>query len=309
LRPTRQAEEKTVETTDDTTDETTDGRDRPQGFLAVGGAAWGTLLVVPALLAATAWLVTDVATVRFHRDVTRMAFNDNLELLESVRKEVGASRDSLQRVRSVAADNTGDRPYIVVSIADNRLWYKRGQEVLFTTRVATGTGKFLERAGGTQWKFETPRGRLVVERKDVDPAWVPPDWHYVEAAQRKGLAVVRLERGKKLNAANGAVVTVSGNDVVTRYPDGHEVPFEVREGGEIRLGRSLVIPPFGTNQRKYLGTLGSNRLYLGDGYGIHGTDEPLSIGRAASHGCVRLRNEDAELLYRLVPIGTVVFIY
>jgi lipoprotein-anchoring transpeptidase ErfK/SrfK len=58
-----------------------------------------------------------------------------------------------------------------------------------------------------------------------------------------------------------------------------------------------------------VGTLGVNRLYLGDGYGIHGTDEPATIGTAASHGCVRLRNEDIETLFRIVPIGTVVYIY
>jgi lipoprotein-anchoring transpeptidase ErfK/SrfK len=113
----------------------------------------------------------------------------------------------------------------------------------------------------------------------------------------------------KLPAGGGAVVTVSGNEVVTRYPDGREVPIEAREGQELRIGREIIIPPYGTNQRKYFGTLGSNRLYLGDGYGIHGTDAPTSIGRDASHGCVRVRNEDAELLFRIVPIGTVVYIY
>lgn len=280
------------------------------GFFAAGGrAAWATTLVVPLLAAASAWLAADVANVRFRRDVSRMAFNDNLELLENVRRQVGASRDTLRQLLSTAPDTSSDRPYLVVSIADNRLWYKRGREVLFTTRVATGTGKFLERTGGQRWKFETPRGRLIVERKDVDPAWVPPDWHYIEAARSRGLRVVRLERGRRISAAAGAVVTVVGNDVVTRFPDGREVPFEVHEGQEIRIGRALVIPPFGTNQRKYFGTLGSNRLYLGDGYGIHGTDVPSSIGRAASHGCVRVRNEDAEVLFRIVPVGTAVYIY
>jgi lipoprotein-anchoring transpeptidase ErfK/SrfK len=55
--------------------------------------------------------------------------------------------------------------------------------------------------------------------------------------------------------------------------------------------------------------LGTYRLVLGDGYGIHGTDTPSSIGRSASHGCVRLRNEDIETLYRMVPVGTPVYIY
>jgi L,D-transpeptidase ErfK/SrfK len=40
------------------------------------------------------------------------------------------------------------------------------------------------------------------------------------------------------------------------------------------------------------------------GYGIHGTDQPESIGNAASHGCVRMLNEDVIELYDIVPLGT-----
>ena len=280
------------------------------GFFATGrGAAWATVLVLPALAALTFFLISDVAAVRYRRDVTRMGFNDNLELLDDVKREVGATADTLQRVLAIGGDAAADKPYLVVSIADHRLWYKRGQDVIFTTRVATGTGKNLEQAGGKKWKFETPRGRLVVERKDVEPAWVPPDWHYVEVAKKKGLRAVHLERGSKLAAGNGAYVDVQGTEIVMNYPDGRTVPMEVREGQELQVGRALVIPPYGTSQRKYFGTLGSNRLYLGDGYGIHGTDAPTSIGRDASHGCVRVRNEDAELLFRIVPVGTAVYIY
>lgn len=42
------------------------------------------------------------------------------------------------------------------------------------------------------------------------------------------------------------------------------------------------------------------------GFGIHGTNRPRSIGRAASHGCIRLRNSDIEELFDLVASGTVV---
>ncbi len=42
------------------------------------------------------------------------------------------------------------------------------------------------------------------------------------------------------------------------------------------------------------------------GYGIHGTNMPHSIGRAASHGCIRLRNRDAERLFELVQVGDIV---
>jgi len=43
-------------------------------------------------------------------------------------------------------------------------------------------------------------------------------------------------------------------------------------------------------------------------YGIHGTTESGSIGTAASHGCIRMFNDDVAELYRLVPIGTEVTI-
>jgi hypothetical protein len=39
------------------------------------------------------------------------------------------------------------------------------------------------------------------------------------------------------------------------------------------------------------------------GYGIHGTNEPRSIGRAASHGCIRMRQRDLEELFELVRAG------
>ena len=42
--------------------------------------------------------------------------------------------------------------------------------------------------------------------------------------------------------------------------------------------------------------------------GQHGTNEPWLIGRAASHGCIRLRNADMRRLFRLAPAGTPVLI-
>jgi hypothetical protein len=42
------------------------------------------------------------------------------------------------------------------------------------------------------------------------------------------------------------------------------------------------------------------------GFGIHGTNDPRSIGRKASHGCIRMQNRDVEELFGLVRIGDVV---
>jgi lipoprotein-anchoring transpeptidase ErfK/SrfK len=42
------------------------------------------------------------------------------------------------------------------------------------------------------------------------------------------------------------------------------------------------------------------------GYGIHGTWDPGSVGSQSSAGCVRLKNEEVEELYKIVPVGTMV---
>ncbi len=44
------------------------------------------------------------------------------------------------------------------------------------------------------------------------------------------------------------------------------------------------------------------------GYGIHGTNAPRSVGQAASHGCIRLRNRDMERLFTMLRVGDVVAI-
>jgi lipoprotein-anchoring transpeptidase ErfK/SrfK len=44
------------------------------------------------------------------------------------------------------------------------------------------------------------------------------------------------------------------------------------------------------------------------GYGIHGTNVPSSIGKAASHGCFRMAKKDVEELFKLVRVGDAVIV-
>jgi len=47
------------------------------------------------------------------------------------------------------------------------------------------------------------------------------------------------------------------------------------------------------------------RLAAGDGtYMIHGTNNPIAVGLAVTHGCIRMYPEDIEALFPLVPVGT-----
>src|SRR5215831_1288661 len=63
--------------------------------------------------------------------------------------------------------------------------------------------------------------------------------------------------------------------------------------------KGRIVPPGKANP------LGTRWLGLSvKGYGIHGTNAPGSIGKSASHGCIRMRNADVEELFELVPVGT-----
>jgi lipoprotein-anchoring transpeptidase ErfK/SrfK len=68
--------------------------------------------------------------------------------------------------------------------------------------------------------------------------------------------------------------------------------------------KGRIVPPGKTNP------LGTRWLGLSvKGYGIHGTSRPASIGQAASHGCIRMRNRDVEELFEIVAVGDVVALH
>jgi hypothetical protein len=280
-------------------------------FFGHGGrVAWWLIGIGLLATALSSTLFAATASARLRRDVTRMVFDDNQDLLEAVHWGVATAEERLARARDDAAAAAPDRPYLVISIEERRLWYMQDQRVLFEAPVATGSGKTLVREGGASaWKFETPRGRLVVRSKEEAPAWVPPDWHYVEQARKRGLSLARLEPGGAVRTSDGGLITVSGADVVKRDANGVERRLEAADGREIVADGKIIVPPTGTNQRRYEGVLGTHRLNLGDGYALHGTNRPETVGQAVSHGCVRLRNEHIAQLYTMVPVGTPVYIY
>jgi lipoprotein-anchoring transpeptidase ErfK/SrfK len=79
--------------------------------------------------------------------------------------------------------------------------------------------------------------------------------------------------------------------------------------GEFRVVNRVAHPtwfgPRGVVKPGPANPLGTRWLGLSaQGYGIHGTNAPDSIGKYASHGCIRMRNRDVEDLFGLVPMGT-----
>jgi L,D-transpeptidase-like protein len=274
-----------------------------------GGVAFYLIGAMLLVTAGSTALFASTAYRKLQRDVARMVFEDNMDLLESVQWSARSIDESIREAET-AAEPPKDRPYLVISIGERRLWYRQAGQELFTTQVATGSGKTLvSESGSSQWKFDTPRGRLSVQSKEEAPAWVPPDWHFVEQANKRHLGLAKVAPGQPVVTSDGSVIAVRGDDVVRRRPDGSETVLEAQDGREIVADGKIIVPPVGTNQRRYEGVLGTHRLNLGNGYAIHGTNQPNSIGRAVSHGCVRVRNEDIDKLYEMVPVGTPVYIY
>jgi hypothetical protein len=274
-----------------------------------GKTVWMLIVGFVGAAVLSVMLLTKTAELRYQRDVNRMVYNDNLGVLNEIKSKLGMTGDSLKSLLSESPAAAANQPYLVVSMADHRLWYKQGKEVLYEAPVATGSGKELVGGASGQWRFETPRGRLTVKGKDENPAWVPPEWHYVEQAHKKGLGIVHLNPGQTISTGDGVITTRNG-EVVKQYHNGSTVSLGGGvEGKEIVVNGNIVVPPYGTTARRYMGVMGTRRLELGDGYGIHGTDHPESIGQSVSHGCVRMRNEDIEKLYPMVPVGTPVYIY
>jgi hypothetical protein len=69
------------------------------------------------------------------------------------------------------------------------------------------------------------------------------------------------------------------------------------------------IPPPNSPKRRIQGHLGKYALDLGEGIMIHGTDDPDSIGRKVSHGCIRVGDRMLHQMYESASVGTPVFIY
>jgi L,D-transpeptidase YbiS len=89
-------------------------------------------------------------------------------------------------------------PYIVVDTARNRLYVKRREAVLLDAVVSTGSGTILDNPDQPErrWVFDTPRGAFAVQSKLVNPAWVKPDWAFLEEGRTiPANAAERVESG------------------------------------------------------------------------------------------------------------------
>ncbi len=158
-----------------------------------------------------------------------------------------------------------------------------------------------------QWVQNTASKQIltVLAMATALPCWAqnevptPPE-------QRNRTVLVSLVDRKLAVIDNGVVVAtfqVAVGADVSPSPTG-EFKIVSRVSNPTYYHRGTVIP---TGKDNPVGT-----RWVGlslKGYGIHGTNAPRSIGRAASHGCIRLRNRDMERLFTMLKVGDAVQIH
>ncbi len=72
---------------------------------------------------------------------------------------------------------------------------------------------------------------------------------------------------------------------------------------------NMPVPARNDPDRLVRGVLGKYALLLGNGYKIHGTKWTNLLGTHFTHGCVSLGDDDLELVYKSVKIGTKVYLF
>lgn len=99
-----------------------------------------------------------------------------------------------------------------------------------------------------------------------------------------------------VNVAARTMTLFKNGVVVKTYPVGVGKMVTQTPKGNFKIINKAYKPggPFGARW------LGLNKR----GYGIHGTNDPSSIGKFVSHGCIRTYNANIIELYNTVPIGT-----
>ncbi len=274
-----------------------------QQILKSAGAVAG-LAIAPAVVRAQGLEARTQLSSRAHLSATSDSSESDGETSEYSFK---SRSDSLSwvRHRAIAAQATGF--HLVVSLQDRHIWAIVGEDTVLSAPAAVASGTTLQ-YGNQSWTFDMPRGVRTVLGKEADPIWQPPKWLYAETAEEHGLKLGYVSASHPTKLSDGRKLVVRNDEVGLLDKDGKYLG-ALPTDEHIVFDNTLFIPPLGTKNRKVEGELGKYRLILGDGFLLHGTPYKESIGLAATHGCVRLRDEDIEWLYEHVPVGTKVYIY
>jgi lipoprotein-anchoring transpeptidase ErfK/SrfK len=123
-----------------------------------------------------------------------------------------------------------------------------------------------------------------------------------------------VERRLVISIFDRKLAVVENGSVVKVYPVAVGADVTPSPTGSFKLATRVTNPTY-YHAGKVIpagaqNPLGSRWMGLDrKGYGIHGTNQPKSIGKAASHGCIRMARADVQELFNRVRVGDVVEIH
>lgn len=140
----------------------------------------------------------------------------------------------------------------------------------------------------------------------IMPSAIAQQTATVAPARVRRQVVVSVPDRKLVVMENGAVLRVFSVAVGAEVSPSPSGEFEiVSRLTDPTYYHSGVVIPAGTDNPLGPRWVGLNKK----GYGIHGTNMPGSIGKAASHGCIRMRNRDIVQFFAMVNVGDTVEIH
>lgn len=134
------------------------------------------------------------------------------------------------------------------------------------------------------------------------------------AAKNEAAKPAQPERRIVISIPDRQLALVENGEVVKVYPIAVGAAETPSPTGEFKIINRLTKPTYYTPGKVIKpgaeNPLGTRWMGLSlRGFGIHGTNDPKSIGLSASHGCIRMHKKDVEELFELVRVGDVVSLH
>jgi hypothetical protein len=174
------------------------------------------------------------------------------------------------------------------------------------------TGKYFKHADFERWIADyNGIGDSASDLKAGSALMIPNPFRTVSILSEHNRFTIEIEKKKN------KLYLIKNGTVIRSFPIASGRQKELTPTGTFTVVTKLKDPWYtaknirGGDPKNPLGSrwLGLNALNTdGTKYGIHGTNDPSSIGRYASSGCVRMNNRDVEWLYDQIPVGTKVII-
>lgn len=245
------------------------------------------------------------------------------------------------KIIDVYTVNSGDTVFSITQQYFNREWYtsyvqyinginnpnidvKAGMKLLLpsakaTTAYTVQPGETLFKIVSTNFKAAAYQD-LIIKYNGINPVTlksgvdikIPNPFYTQEAAAKKSYNYY-IEIDKSRNT----LTLFKNNELVRSFMVATGKSKKLTPVGTFKIANKIKDPwysPKSIPGKDPLNPLGTRWLGLdvpntgGTKYGIHGTNNPASIGKYASLGCIRMNNRDVQWLYDHVPVGTVVII-